>query len=267
MIILLASSVSVEQFLVLNLSPLMLGVVCILCPVILSYAGLILTRKMIPSKFLRQHHDVTGPFFCTLGTVYGIFLAFIVATTWQYYSSTGSNVVQEARCLDDLYTNSKAFSPTFGVKIQELIRDYRDALVSDGWKSLQRGKVNPESNQLLFQIRDSFVNYKITDASEGAFFLDTVKSLNQMLALRASRIDDASSGLIPFLWCVLLAGGLATIGFSFLFGGENIHIQAVMTMLLTGVIALTLYTIVNLDFPFTGLVAISPEPFQKLQLK
>jgi hypothetical protein len=111
------------------------------------------------------------------------------------------------------------------------------------------------------------VNYKITDASEGAFFLDTVKSLNQMLALRASRIDDASSGLIPFLWCVLLAGGLATIGFSFLFGGENIHIQAVMTMLLTGVIALTLYTIVNLDFPFTGLVAISPEPFQKLQLK
>jgi hypothetical protein len=176
-------------------------------------------------------------------------------------------VVQEARCLDDLYTNSKAFSPTFGVKIQKLIRDYRDTLVSDGWKSLQRGKVNQESNQLLFQIRDSFVSYKISDASEGAFFLDTVKSLNQMLALRASRIDDASSGLIPFLWCVLLAGGLATIGFSFLFGGENIHIQAVMTMLLTGVIALTLYTIVNLDFPFTGLVAISPEPFQKLLLK
>ncbi len=102
--LLFASSLSIEQHLTLSLSPFMLGVVCILCPVILAYLGLLVTRKLIPKHFLSQHHEVTGAIFGTLGTVYGIFLAFVVATTWQNYSATGSNLVQEARCLGaDLY--------------------------------------------------------------------------------------------------------------------------------------------------------------------
>ena len=88
-----------------------------------------------------------------------------------------------------------------------------------------------------------------------------------MQDLRSSRIDDSCTGLVPFLWCVLLAGGALTIGFPFLFGAQNFTAQAMMTMLLTAIIAITLYTIVNLDFPFSGLVAISDEPFAGLDLK
>jgi len=40
----------------------------------------------------------------------------------------------------------------------------------------------------------------------------------------------------------------------------------VMTMLLTAVIALAFYTILTLDFPFTGPAAIGPEAFQRLNL-
>ncbi|MEI6278753.1 MAG: DUF4239 domain-containing protein [Verrucomicrobiae bacterium] len=264
---LVGSSLSVEQHLALNLSPFLLGVVCILCPVILAYLGLLLTKRAVPNRFLSQHHDVTGAIFGALGTIYGIFLAFIVATTWQYYSTTGSNVVQEARCLGDLYANAKASPPEFRDQIRKLLRDYRDALVHQEWKSLARGKASPQATELLNQLSDAYVFHKVGDASEGAFFQESVQNLNRLKELRTSRIDDSSSGLIPFLWCVLLAGGVATVGFTFLFAPPNIHAQAVMAMLLTGVICLTLYTIVNLDFPFSGLVAISPEPLRELELK
>lgn len=264
---LVGSSLSVEQLLVLKLPPFLLWVVCIVVPVLLSYLGLLVTRKLIPNHFLSQHHDVTGAIFGTLGTIYGIFLAFIVATTWQYYSSTGTNLVQEARCLGDLYSNAKASPPEFREEVRQIMRDYRTALVGREWKTLSRGEGSPEATYLLDRLTDAYEAHKVADASEEAFFRESVRNLNELKELRSSRINDSSSGLIPFLWCVLLAGGVATVSFSYLFAPENFHAQAVMTMLLTAVICLTLYTIVNLDFPFTGLVAISPQPLVELDIK
>jgi ABC-type branched-subunit amino acid transport system permease subunit len=107
----------------------------------------------------------------------------------------------------------------------------------------------------------------MTDASEAAFFHESVVNLNHIRALRSSRLDDASSGLLPFLWWVLVVGGVATVGFSFLFGAENFRAQAIMTMLITGVIFLAFYTIVNLDFPYSGVVAIPSTTFQELIFK
>lgn len=263
----LGASLSLEQLLVLNLSPFALAIVCIALPVALSFLGLLLSRKIISPQFLRQHHDVTGPFFGTLGTVYGVFLAFIVATTWQFYSTTGSNLVEEARNLGELYSDAQAFPSPFREDIQKLLRDYRDAVVTREWKALARGEADPETTRLLKEISQAYALHKVADQSEDVFFHESVRSLNQMQDLRSSRIDDSCSGLVPFLWCVLLAGGVVTIGFSFLFGAQNFIAQAAMTMLLTAIIAMTLYTIVNLDFPFSGLVAISSEPLEKVDLK
>ena len=263
----LLGTLSLEQLLVLKLSPLMLAVVCVGGPIILAYLGLLLTRKFVSAEYLRQHHDVTGPFFGTLGTVYGVFLAFIVATTWQFYSTTGTNLVQEARNLSELYSNASAFPSPFKEEIQGLLREYRDDEVTPEWKSLASGDADPEATRLLHKIEAAYAAHKVADASEGVFFHESVRSLNQMQDLRSSRIDDACTGLVPFLWCVLLAGGVMTIGFSFLFGAQNFKAQAAMTTLLTAIIAITLYTIVNLDFPFSGLVVLSPEPFEKVDLK
>jgi len=66
---------------------------------------------------------------------------------------------------------------------------------------------------------------------------------------------------------VIIAGGIATVSFSYLFGARKLHAHAIMTVLLTGVVCLALYTIVNLDFPFTGLVAIGPDAFTRLIMK
>ena len=264
---LLLTALSLEQSLALNLSPFLLGVVCLLCPVALALVGLFVTRRLIPHHFLSQHHEVTGAIFGTLGTIYGIFLAFIVTTTWQYYSTTGANVVQEARCLGDLYSNAQAFPPEFRDDVRRNLREYRELAVTREWKSLARGEGDRETAQLLRQLTDSYANHKVDNPAEGAFFQESISNLNHLKELRASRIDDAASGLIPFLWCVLLAGGTATVGFSFLFAPRNFFAQAIMTMLLTGVICLTLYTIVNLDFPFSGLVATSSEPLQKVDMK
>jgi hypothetical protein len=256
-----------ETRLAFEVPPLLLPFVCIGIPVLLTFLGLLATRKLIPAHRLRGHHDVTGPLYTTLGTIYGIFLALVVATTWQFYATSASNLVQESRKLEDLYYNANAYAPGFRDHVRRIIRDYRDALVEQEWKSLAHGKASHEATRLLDELSRSFTEYKFPAGNELAFFNESVRELNALQSLRASRIDDAASGLLPFLWVILLLGGTATIVFSFFFSAENFKAQTVMTLLLTGVICLAFYAIVCLDFPYTGFVAISPEPLQKLHLE
>jgi hypothetical protein len=234
---------------------------------LLAFCGLWVSRRIIPAHFLNPSHDVTGPFFNTLGTVYGILLAFIVSTTWQQFSATQANLVQEARYLGDLYFATKAFHAPAQQEMQQLLRDYRDSVVHEEWPCLAQGKANPKTAQLFKQIGYTYIKFKNSDASEGAFLQESLHNLVIIAGLRASRIDDSSSSLLPVLWFVLLIGALITIGFSFLFGAHNFTAQAIMTMLLTGVISMAFFTIINLDFPFTGATTVSPEPLQNLEMK
>jgi len=260
-------AMSLEHSLVVHFNPQQLILICIIGPIILAVLGLFLLRKVIPPDELKQYHDIAGPFLNTIGALYGIFLALIVASTWQFYSTTYGNVIEEARCLQSLYLDSEAFPKGFRDEVRSLMRDYRDSLINREWKSIQKGESDPKTSTVLQRITGAYAHFKVTDASEAAYFHESVKNINMLQSLRASRIEDSGTGLIPFLWGVLLTGGMATICFSYLFGARKLHAHAVMTVLLTGVVCLALYTIMNLDFPFTGLVAIGPDAFERLMLK
>lgn len=258
---------SPEQWIAFHLSPPQQALFCILVPMLLAGAGLLAVRKSVHAHFLRQHHDIAGPFFNTLGAIYGIFLAFIVSNTWHYYDQTNSNIVQEARHLESLHNNTSALPEPFRTRVRSLLAEYREALVTKEWPHLAQGQASAEATALLKSLTEAYAGLQLSGkASDGPFFNASVHNLEAMKGLRASRIDDAGSGLLPFLWVILIAGASLTIGFSFLFGAQNFATHAVMTMLLTAVIALAFYTILTLDFPFTGPVAIGPDAFRRLNL-
>ncbi len=72
---------SLEHSLVVHFAPTQLILVCIFIPILIAFFGLYLLRKVIPPDALKQYHDIAGPFFNTIGALYGIFLALIVAST------------------------------------------------------------------------------------------------------------------------------------------------------------------------------------------
>jgi hypothetical protein len=63
-----------------------------------------------------------------------------------------------------------------------------------------------------------------------------------------------------------IAEAVVTISFSYLFAAQNFSTHAVMVLLLSDLIGLTFHTIITLDCPFSGFVAISPDPFVMLEM-
>ena len=161
-------SLSIEQWLAFHLSPFQQALFCILVPVLLAGIGLLIVRKTVHAHFLRQHHDMAGPFFNTLGSIYGIFLAFIVSNTWHYYDQTNSNIVQEARYLQSLHNNTAALREPYRSQIRSLLNQYRDALVSKEWPSLARGESSAEATVILKDLTEAYAAQQLSgQAPEG----------------------------------------------------------------------------------------------------
>jgi hypothetical protein len=93
-----------------------------------------------------------------------------------------------------------------------------------------------------------------------------VKKLNQAAEMRRQRIVYASTGIHPILYFVLIAGSFITIAFTMLFGTENIIPHLIMVSLLAAMIAITLFTVIAMDYPFTGDISITSDVFTNILL-
>jgi Protein of unknown function (DUF4239) len=75
----------------------------------------------------------------------------------------------------------------------------------------------------------------------------------QILAdARRMRLVAAEEGIPGVLWAVLIFGGVAAIGFTYLFGLENTWAHRLMVFTLAAVIGLVLFTIGAMEHPFSG---------------
>jgi hypothetical protein len=256
----------ITQLLLLKVPVLVLGLIFIGAAVVLSIAGLLTVRYFIPQSKLKAHHDVADPMLGALGAVYAVLLAFVTVTVWQNFDKSNSNVQQEANYLADIYRDAEALSPDFREKVSIVLREYRQAVVAYEWKTMAEGKMSPEVESLMRKIWTLYTNYQPKNLTEQIFFDESVRKLNLFRELRRQRIMDSRTGIYPLLWFVLACGALAVISFTFLFGTENLKAQMVMVILLSTMISLILFTILELDFPFTGTISISPEPFKQVLL-
>ena len=254
------------QQLLLKVPSFVLGLMVIGSAVVFSILGLLIVRRFISHDQLRTHHDVADPILGALAAIYAVLIAFIVVTVWQGFDKSNANVQQEANYLADVYRNSEAFAPDFHQKVGEVLREYRQAIIDDEWKTMARGEMSLKVENLMKRLWTLHITYEPKTATERSFFDESVRKLNLLRELRRQRLMDSRTGIEPLLWFVLIAGGLSTLAFTFFFGAENLRAQLAMVTLLAITISLILFTIMSLDFPFTGSISISSEPFRQILL-
>jgi hypothetical protein len=256
----------ITQQLLLKFPPYILGPTIIGGFTLLSVAGLLIVRHFVPHNRLKTHHDVADPILGAVGAVYAVLIAFVVVTVWQSFDKSNYNVEMEANYMADIYRDAEPFSPDFRQKVGDLLREYRHAVVNEEWKTMQRGEMSPKVEKIMRRIWTLYSTYQPKTPTEQSFFDESVRKLNSFRELRRERLMDSKTGIEPLLWFVLIGGAVATVSFTFLFGAENIKAQIVMVAILSMMISLILFTIMELDFPFTGSVTISSGPFQETLL-
>ncbi|MCX5707119.1 MAG: DUF4239 domain-containing protein [Candidatus Omnitrophica bacterium] len=250
------------QKLILTFSPLVLCLVMIVISVISAVSGIFIMRRSIPHKKLKIHNDIAGPLFSTVGVIYAVLVGFIVVVTWQSFDRANLDTQREANCVMDLYTDAGSFPVPVKIELRSLIGKYTKAVVKEEWKTIAWGQASPVAGEALEKIWKFYAGYTPETITQEVFFRESIQKLNQLDEFRLMRIMDSRHGIHPILWMVLITGAAVTVAFSFFFGSENLGSQIAMTVLLTIVIVLILFTILELDYPFSGGISIRPDAFQ-----
>ena len=251
------------QSLLYHFSTPVLGFLIVAIYIALSITGLCVVRKLFSSHTFKLHNDIADPLFTTLGTIYAVMLAFTLVVTWQSFDASSKNTAREANYLADLYRDSTPLPAAFKGELKTDLKKYVSAIITDEWAIMSSGngrspKVQAEQQKLW----NLYAGFQPRNETQKIFFTESVKKFNEACEMRRQRLFDASTGLNGILYFMLIAGGLVTISFTLFFGTENFGPQLLMTSLLATLIGLTLFTIISLDYPFTGDVSIKPDVFK-----
>jgi hypothetical protein len=163
-----------------------------------------------------------------------------------------------------MYRDTGALPEPFRSQFIQANATYIDALIKYEWPQMQRGGRSVEAQAAADKVWELTTKFDPKTVREKIFFSEIITKMNLAVEMRRQRIQDAGSGLHPSLWFVLLLGGIITVVFTFFFGSQNLFAQLTMTTMLAVLIVLILFTILLMDFPYSGDLSISAAPFQQV---
>ena len=247
-----------------DLSLTWLGVTVVASGIALALGGLLVARRILPHERLSPHHDMTGPEFQVVGTIYAVLLAFVVITVWQHHNGITDTVEDEASNLLELGRDAQQYPEAVARPLLDALRAYAEAVVDDEWDAMRRGGESPRAHEAYADLWRLYRALPVSDFRELAAQTETLRRMNDLADNRNLRLLRARERIPAVLWVTLLAGAVLTVGFSYFFGVSNLRLHLLATATFAGTIALFIFVIVVLETPFTRAGAVSPEPFRRV---
>jgi Protein of unknown function (DUF4239) len=201
--------------------------------------------------------------------IYAVLLALVVIAVWEEYQSAGETVEQEANATAEIFWMGNRLPEPEGAHVQELARSYAEEVAHKEWPLMEHGEQPPLEQEgdvpsgwsIVDDIRASLQDFEPRSQAEVQLYakgLDQIEALNDA---RRMRLVAAQEGVPKVLWSVLIFGGVAAVGFTYLFGLESTWAHRLMVVTLAAVIGLVLFTVSALGHPFEGGARIGTEAF------
>jgi len=127
--------------------------------------------------------------------------------------------------------------------------------------SMVQGEGTTEGWVIIDDIRASLQEVEPRTPAEEQLYAEGLDQVQRLGDARRMRLVAAEEGIPAVLWAVLIFGGVAAIGFTYLFGLQNTWAHRLMVLTLAAVIGLVLFTIGALEHPFSGGARIGTEAF------
>ena len=236
---------------------------------LVALAGLEVVQRLVPATSRQRHNDVAGFIYAALGVIYAVLIALVVIAVWEEYDAASVTVEQEANALAEIFWLGNRLPEPEGSHIQELARSYAEEVVDKEWPLMEQGEAplmtqtqgTPAGWTLIDEIRANLQEFQPQTPADEQLYAEGLDQIQRLADARRMRLVAAEEGVPAVLWAVLIFGGVAAIGFTYLFGLANTWAHRLMVLTLAAVIGLVLFTIGAMEHPFSGGARIGTEAF------
>lgn len=239
-----------------------LGLLLLCVAMALAVGGLILVQRLVPIALRREHNDVAGFIYAVLGVTYAVLLALMVVAVWEEWERAGDTADEEASALAEIFWIADRLPESDGRQIQEVARSYGRVVVDEEWALMEHEKSSPRAWDLLDELRASLQDFDPSTSGQQVLYEQSLDRMHDLANARRDRLLEAENGLPAILWVVLIIGDVIVVGFTYLFGLQSTAIHLLMVGALALIIALVLFTVAALNFPFKGDITVDPDAME-----
>ena len=237
---------------------------------LVALAGLEVVQRLVPATSRQRHNDVAGFIYAALGVIYAVLIALVVIAVWEEYDAASVTVEQEANAVAEIFWLAHRLPEPEGSHIQELARSYAEEVIHKEWPLMEQGQAplmtqtqgTPAGWTLIDEIRANLQEFQPRTPADEQLYAEGLDQVQRLADARRMRLVAAEEGVPAVLWSVLIFGGVAAVGFTYLFGLQNTWAHRLMVVTLASVIGLVLFTIGAMEHPFSGGARIGTEAFE-----
>jgi uncharacterized protein DUF4239 len=230
-----------------------------------AVVGLVVFRALAPREALEHASNEIGNYLQTIGGIYAVLLAFIVVIVWNQFNEARGLIEREASALVDLHRTASGLPAGTRTEIQDGLREYVDAVLTDEWRAMHTGNeaVIEHVGHRLDAVWLAMHRCRPTDACQQTVYGEVLSHFNELADLRTSRLSAARARVPTSMRILLYTGAVLVTGSIYLVYIPELWLHALITASLAGAIAHILYLIVDLDDAFEGDSQISRAAFER----
>ncbi|MEO5375202.1 MAG: DUF4239 domain-containing protein [Alphaproteobacteria bacterium] len=232
--------------------------------VVISAIGITVVTLVAAPATLLENNLLGGAKFAFLAQVFAALLAFVLVDGGIRYTDARGSLQAEASALRLLDETVSELAHPAREDIRAAIRAYADTVVRSEFITMQQGRESPTAAAAFDRLIDLHVGALPADERDALIRLQADSFLARAVSARATRINAVRPGLKSLVWMIVAFNTGLAITFSWFFGNPSYVGQLSMGVLLTTAIMTVVYMAILLNHPFSGDLAISPQPFRFL---
>ncbi|WP_109477104.1 DUF4239 domain-containing protein [Paraburkholderia sp. C35] len=225
----------------------------------------VVTGWLAASRHGRAYRAISPGLLSPLGVIFGLFIAFTAAQVWNDTERANIAVDTEAGALRSVVVMSAVFPEDAQKQLRALIHDYIEYTTSTEWPMMGQGsatlKISPPALNKALQL--ALALPAVTPGQQTAQ-RQVATSLEVALEARRQRILISRSEVNGVKWLCLIFLAACLMFAIALVHCDNRLTSAVATGLFCAALATTMLLILSHDRPFTGEIAVSPEPLMQV---
>jgi hypothetical protein len=221
-----------------------------------------LIRRLVPAVTEGFDAEVSSQMLGVVAALFGLLFAFIIVIAYQNYTDAQGNVTDEADALAAVVRDSGALPQKERDRVRASIGTYVRTVVEEEWPRMRDGEDSSRAWAAVDGVFATFQGVEPRSPSGSAFYEDSVRQLNGALEARRNRLDDARGGLPWVIGALIFVGCFVIVGYAALVGSRSFWFHAIGAGTIALVIGMSLVVLLALIYPFSGDLAIDPEPFR-----
>lgn len=234
-------------------------------PVCVSFGLVVLAvwaaRRLVPATRDGFHAEISAPMLGAVAALFGLLLAFVIIIGYENFLAAEANVKAEADDLAAIVRDSRSFPEPGGSEVRLAVILYAESVVKDEWPQLRLGNSSNITTSRFNDIFAAFRDIEPRSPQARLFYDSSVEKLNNSVAARRDRLEAGKGGVPIELLALILFSSLVLIFYAVMVGSPSFWFHVLGPATITVVIVASLIVLMDLSYPFSGGIKLSPEDF------